>query len=95
MFRTKRLLSIARLSTDLIPMVILIIVVVLLAAMIVVNMNRNQREIIRTVKEAVRSREEAIKREADATVERVESMIKSNMKDPANWETASDLMKPD
>lgn len=77
-----------KLANDLMPTLLVILVVILLAIAIIYNSNRNQREVIETVKQSVRAREAA-----NAT--RIESMIKSKMKDPDQWETANDLMKAD
>lgn len=74
-----------KVTNDLMPTLLIILVVVLLAIAIIYNSDRNQREVIETVKQSIRNREAA----------RVESMIKSKMKDPEQWETANDLMKAD
>lgn len=83
------MVKIARITTDLLPTIIVLIVVVLLAVVIVYNSNRNQREIIETVREAVRARKES---EAAA---RMDAAIKSRLKEPENWQKATDLMKAD
>ena len=77
-----------KIANELMPTLLVILIVVLLAIAIIHNSNRNQREVIETVKQSVHAREAA-------NAARVESMIKSRMKDPDQWETANDLMKAD
>ncbi len=72
-----------KIANELMPTLLVILVVVLLAIAIIYNSNRNQREVIETVRQSVRAR--------DA---KVESMIKSQMRDPENWNTANQLMNP-
>jgi uncharacterized membrane protein YvbJ len=74
-----------KIANELMPTLLVILIVVLLAIAIIYNSNRNQREVIETVKQSVRARDAA----------RVESMIKSKMKDPDQWQKANDLMKAD
>ena len=73
-----------KIANELMPTLLVILIVVLLAIAIIYNSNRNQREVIETVKQSVRARDAA----------RVESMIKSQMQDPGNWNKASDLINP-
>lgn len=75
-----------KLVSDLIPTIIVIIVATLLASLIVYNSNRNQREVIETVRQAIKERNEA--------ASRIESLIKSQMQDPENWNKASNLLNP-
>lgn len=77
-----------KIANELMPTLLVILVVVLLAIAIIYNSNRNQREVIETVKQSVRAREAA-------NAARVESMIKSKMQDPDQWPKANDLMKAD
>jgi uncharacterized protein YacL len=77
-----------KLANDFFPTLIVIVVVVLLASFIVYNSNRNQREIIETVKQAVRDRE------AKDAAARMEALLKSQMQEPENWNKANNLLNP-
>lgn len=79
-----------KLANDLMPTLIVLVAVILLAIAIIYNSNRNQQEILEQVRQAVQARKES----ASDAAARIESLIKSRMQDPENWDKADQLLNP-
>lgn len=79
-----------KLANDLMPTLIVLVAVILLAIAIIYNSNRNQQEILEQVRQAVQARKES----ASDAAARIESLIKSQMQDPENWDKADQLLNP-